>query len=61
MAEQDAFTVLDVLFKTDPQPPKHYNLRLDEDNPENKNVNFHDILMTVFLNGMKTLDRKSVV
>lgn len=55
MAEQDAFQVFNIIFQDLPKPPNHYNLRLDENNPENKNVNFNDILLNIFFNGMKIL------
>lgn len=55
MSEQDAFKTLDLIFTKEPQPPNFYNLRLDETNSENEKVNFNDILMTVYLDGMSIL------
>jgi hypothetical protein len=55
MSHQDAFQVFNIIFQDEPKPPKHYNLRLDMNNSENDNINFNDILMGVFFNGMKIL------
>jgi hypothetical protein len=55
MSEQDAFQVFNIIFQDEPKPPKHYNLRLDNTKLENENINFNDILMEVFFNGMKIL------
>jgi len=53
--EQDAFQTFNVIFQDIPKEKNHYNLRLDETNEENKNINFNDILIGVFFNGIKVL------
>lgn len=55
MSEQDAFQIFDMIFKDIPKPAKHYNLRLDDTNLENKDINFNDILINIFFNGLKVL------
>jgi hypothetical protein len=53
--EQDAFKIFEVIFTEDPKPSNTYNLRLDDSNPENANIRIDDILINIFLHGMKTL------
>lgn len=53
--EQDAFKVFDVIFSEEPKDPNTYNLRLDTTNPENESVLLDDILINLFLTGLKTL------
>lgn len=53
--EQDAFQILNVIFTEPPKEANFYNLRLDESNPDNANIKFEDILINVFVNGLKTL------
>lgn len=55
MSEQDAFQVFNIIFQDEPKSANHYNLRLDDTNPENKDVNFNDILIGIFFNGIKIL------
>lgn len=51
----DAFATVNKIFEAELKPPNFYNLKLDENNPDNKDKNFYDILINVFLNGMVTL------
>lgn len=58
--EQDAFQFLNVIFTEAPKEPNTYNLRLDDSNPDNANIKIEDILINVFVNGLKTLFGESV-
>ena len=49
----DAFEIISLIFKEPVKPSKHFNLKLDETIDINKNINFNDILMTIFLKGIE--------
>ena len=53
--EMDAFQVIGLIFRNPVQPPKTHNLRLNENDPGNANINFHDILMKIFMDGMQDM------
>lgn len=53
--EQDAFKTFETIFLEDPKSPNTYNLTLDNSNPDNSNIKIDDILINVFLTGMKSL------
>lgn len=58
--EMDAFHVIGLIFRNPVQPPKTHNLRLDENDPNNENIQFHDILMKIFMDGVKILFGENV-
>ena len=55
MSNLDLFKHFVMIFNEPPQKAKFYNLRLDENNPENQDVNFNDILIQIFINGIGVL------
>ena len=51
----DAFKTVNKIFTTEPNEPNTYNLRLDPNDPMNRNVNINDILINILINGITTL------
>lgn len=51
----DAFKTINLIFTAEPKEPNTLNLRLDPNDTNNDNINIHDILINVYLNGMVTL------
>ena len=49
----DAFEIISLIFKESVKSPNHFNLKLDETIDTNKNINFNDILMNIFLKGIE--------
>ena len=56
----DFFKTINVIFTEQVRPPGFYNLRLDESEICNDNININDVLINVFINGIHTLFGESV-